>query len=83
MTRGQANVIRAFSIWTVYVWVTRMWNIAQDDQSVGFKVVHATLAVISVAFAVVVWFIVSRVRRRQLAREAEATEAEAVGAGRP
>src|SRR5437870_3130164 len=40
MTRGQANVIRAFSIWTVYVWVTRMWNIARDDQSIGFKAVH-------------------------------------------
>ena len=52
MTRGQANVIRAFSIWTVYVWVTRMWNIARDDQSFGFKAVHATLAIISVAFAV-------------------------------
>jgi len=80
MTRGQANVIRAFSIWTVYVWVTRMWNIARDDQSVGFKVVHATLAVISIAFAVAVWVVVSRVRRRQLAREAD--EPESVGAGR-
>jgi hypothetical protein len=80
MTRGQANIIRAFSIWTVYVWVTRMWNIAQDDQSVGFKAVHATLAIISVAFAVVVWIVVSRVRRRQLARTQE--EREAVGAGR-
>ena len=82
MTRGQANVIRAFCIWTVYVWVTRMWNIARDDQSFGFKAVHATLAVISVAFAVAVWIVVSRVRRRQLAREAEAAPAESVGAGR-
>jgi len=81
MTRGQANVIRAFSIWTVYVWVTRMWNIARDDQTIGFKLVHATLAVISVAFAVVVWIIVSRVRRRQLARTA-ADQPESVGAGR-
>ena len=79
MTRGQANVIRAFSIWTVYVWVTRMWNIARDDQSFGFKAVHTTLAIISIAFAVAVWIVVSRVRRRQLARVAD-QEREAVGA---
>lgn len=80
MTRGQANVIRAFSIWTVYVWVTRMWNIVRDDQSVGFKVVHALLAVISIAFAVAAWVVIARVRRRQLARKAG--EPESVGAGR-
>ena len=81
MTRGQANVIRAFSIWTVYVWVTRMWNIARDDQSFGFKAVHTTPAVISVAFAVAGWIVVSRVRRRQLAGEAEHPPTESVGAG--
>jgi hypothetical protein len=70
MTRGQANLLRAFAVWTVYVWVTRMWNIWRDDQSVGFKVVHTTLAVISVAFAVAAWVVVSRVRRRRLAAEA-------------
>jgi hypothetical protein len=47
-----------------------MWNIWRDDQSVGFKVVHTVLAVISVAFAVAAWVIVSRVRRRRLAAEA-------------
>jgi hypothetical protein len=78
MTRGQANIIRAFSIWTVYVWVTRMWNIARDDQSFGFKAVHTTLAIISIAFAVAVWIVVSRVRRRELARVAD-REREAVG----
>ena len=82
MTRGQANVIRAFSIWTVYVWVTRMWNIARDDESFGFKAVHGALAVISVAFAVAAWIVIARVRRRQLAREAEAPTTESVSAGR-
>ena len=65
MTRGQANLLRAFSIWTVYVWVTRMWNIMKDDQhSAGFKAVHFTLAVISVAFAIACWIVVMRNRRR-------------------
>jgi hypothetical protein len=63
VSRGQANVIRAFSLWTVYVWVTRLWTISQDDHSVGFKAVHAVLAVISVAFAVAAWIVVARVRR--------------------
>jgi hypothetical protein len=76
MTRGQANVLRAFSIWTVYVWVTRMWNIwrvsgpdAGQQGEIGFKLVHTVLAVVSVAFAVACWIIVSRVRRKKLARD--------------
>jgi len=72
MTRGQANVVRAFSIWTVYVWVTRLWTIWRDDQSVGFKLVHTFLAVVSVGLAVAAWVVVSRVRRKRLAEEASA-----------
>ena len=72
MTRGQANLLRAFSIWTVYVWVTRMWTIWRDDQSVGFKLVHTVLAVVSIGFAVACWIVVSRVRRRRIALEDEA-----------
>lgn len=67
MTRRQALVLRAFAAWTVYVWVTRMWNIWRDHakgHGVGFKLVHATLAVISVAFAVAAWQVVTRVQRR-------------------
>ena len=53
MTRAQANVIRAFCIWTVWVWGTRIWNIWGDDaRSTGFKAVHTILAVVSIAFAV-------------------------------
>ena len=52
----------------MYVWITRMWNIWRDTQSVGFKLVHTVLAVISVAFAVAALVVVSRVRRRAIAR---------------
>mgnify|MGYP000067662425 CR=1 FL=1 len=66
MTRREALVLRAFSVWTVYVWGTRIWNVLGDDtRSVGFKVVHAALALVSVAFAVVAWRVVGRVRRRE------------------
>jgi hypothetical protein len=47
-------VLVAASAWTLYVWITRMWNILGDDHSVGFKVVHAVLAVISVGFGIAV-----------------------------
>jgi hypothetical protein len=54
-----------------------MWNIWRDDQTVGFKVVHTVLAVVSVAFAVACLVVVSRVRRRRLDRERETTSVEA------
>ena len=63
MNRRDALVLRAFAVWTVYVWVTRIWNVWTDDRSFGFKAVHTLLAVISVAFAVVAWRIVSRIRK--------------------
>ncbi len=70
MTRREALLFRAFAVWTIYVWVTRMWNIARDHtpgHGLGFKLVHAVLAVISVAFAVAALAVVARIRRRQVA----------------
>ena len=65
MTRGQATLLRAFCVWTVWVWGTRLWNIWGDDsRDTAFKVVHTVLAVVSVAFAVATWVIVRRLRRR-------------------
>lgn len=63
MTRTSRIVLRAFALWTVWVWGTRIWNIVGDDaRSTGFKVVHVLLAAVSIAFAVATWFIA---RRRQ------------------
>jgi hypothetical protein len=67
VTRGQAVLLRAFSLWTAYVWLTRSWTIWRDDQSIGFKLVHTMLAVVSLAFAVATWVVVARVRRRVVA----------------
>lgn len=67
MSRRDALVIRAFAVWTVYVWVTRLWNLLRDsdpEHGFGFKAVHSLLALVSVAFAVVTWRIVSRNRAR-------------------
>ncbi len=61
MSRSSRMVLRAFSLWTVYVWGTRMWNIAGDGETTtAFKVVHGVIALISVAFAVATWVIVAR-----------------------
>jgi hypothetical protein len=75
MTRRQALVLRAFAIWTVYIWVTLVWNIWHDhnkNHGVGFKTVHTVLAVISVSFAIAAWRIVTSVR----AKRREAVEAQ-------
>jgi hypothetical protein len=68
VTRREALLIRSFCAWTVYVWVTRIWNILGDDtRSSGFKAVHSVLALISIAFAVFVWRAVHRIRLRDRA----------------
>ncbi|HEX2040317.1 MAG TPA: hypothetical protein VHF47_11370 [Acidimicrobiales bacterium] len=65
MTRRDALVLRAFVVWTVFVWANRVWNLlGEDDRSTAFKLVHVLLAAVSIAFAVVTWGIVRRVRER-------------------
>jgi len=68
VTRRDALLIRAFCAWTVYVWVTRIWNILGDDtRDTPFKVVHSVLALVSITFAVLVWRAVHRIRGRERA----------------
>ncbi len=68
LTRNQALLLRAFSGWTIYVWVTRIWNIWRDDaRDLPFKAVHSVLAVVSVAFAVAALVVVQRNRRSGVA----------------
>jgi hypothetical protein len=69
MSRRAAKVLVAASIWTLYVWTTRMWNILRDDEhDAAFKTVHGVLAVISVAFAIAVGVIGWRALRAGKAR---------------
>lgn len=65
MLRRDGLVLRAFALWTVWVWGTRLWNIWRDStRELPFKVVHSVLAAVSVAFAVATWTIVTRARSR-------------------
>ncbi len=71
MTSREAWLLRAFALWTIWVWGTRIWNVFDADNSVGFIVVHVALALVSVAFAVAALVVVSRVRRRHSDRHTE------------
>ena len=62
-------ILRAFAVWTVYVWGTRIWNTVRDEtHSFAFKAVHVALALVSVAFAVAAWIVVNQIRRNEAAR---------------
>ena len=75
MSRSSRLVLRAFALWTVYVWGTRMWNIVRDgDTTMAFKVVHGVIALISVAFAVATWIIVARTSKGDLDRDLQRRE---------
>jgi len=64
LTGKQAILLRTFSGWTIYVWVTRMWNIWRDHaRDLPFKAVHSMLAIISVGLAVAALLVVQRNRR--------------------
>jgi len=65
MTRTQAIILRAAAIWTLYIWLTRIWNIVGDPaHSTEFKLIHSGLALVSVAFALAILVVTSQVRKR-------------------
>ena len=64
MTRRAAVFLYAFAGWTVFVWVVFIRNISKAHQySTGFKAIHITLAVISIAFAAGCFAVVQRARK--------------------
>ena len=68
MSKTDALILRSAAVWTVFIWVTRIRNILGDEtRSTGFKAVHSALALVSVAFAVAIWTVASRGRKRDRA----------------
>ena len=64
MTRTESLILRSAAVWTVFVWSVFVRNLIGDDEhSTGFKVVHLTLAVVSIGFAVAIWRVATRSRR--------------------
>lgn len=63
-------ILRAAALWTLLVWGVFVRNLLGDDtHSFGFKAVHLTLAVVSIAFAAAIWGVASRGRQRADRRE--------------
>ena len=54
MSRRVSILLLAAGAWTLFVWVTRLVNMAGEDRSAGFYVVHGALAVISIGLGVAV-----------------------------
>jgi hypothetical protein len=57
-------ILIAGAVWTFWVWVTRIVNIAKLPQTPAFKAVHYTLAAGSLAFGAAAGWIGSRLVRR-------------------
>ncbi len=54
--------LRAFAVWTIFVWLTRIKNVFDQDRGAAFVAVHVVLALVSIAFAVGTLVIVRRER---------------------
>ncbi|HUI49032.1 MAG TPA: hypothetical protein VL119_10070 [Acidimicrobiia bacterium] len=52
MTRRAAWFLIALCVWSLYIWITLIVIIGRQDHPISFKVVHDTLAVISIAFGI-------------------------------
>jgi hypothetical protein len=54
VTRRVSILLLAAGGWTLFIWITRLVNMAGEDRSAGFYVVHGALAVISIAFGIAI-----------------------------
>ena len=64
MARRDALILRITAVWTFFVWAVFVRNLIGDtEHSTGFKVVHLTLALVSVGLAVAVWRVSTKIRR--------------------
>jgi hypothetical protein len=74
MTRRQSNLLIATGVWTVYVWISFVVIQTRQNTSIGFKIVHGVLALISMGFGVAVGVVGWRARRAAATAAAEPTD---------
>ena len=73
--RARSTLLLAAAAWTIWVWVTRIWNILGDPaHDAAFKLVHSLLALVSVAFGIALGVVGLRMRREERARQAPEIE---------
>ena len=76
--RARSTLLLAAAAWTIWVWVTRIWNIVGDPaHDTAFKLVHSLLALVSVAFGVALAMVGLRMRREE--RDRRVPEIEPAG----
>ena len=74
MSRRDALFLRLTAAWTLLIWAVFVKNqVGDETTSTGFKVVHLTLAVVSMVLAAGVWRVASRSSRREREREKAGT----------
>ena len=69
LSRRHIRILLAASVWTLYVWISRIVIMAGQDESTGFKVVHGILAFVSIGFALAIGKIGLDARRARSASE--------------
>jgi len=52
VSRRVAWFLIALCAWSLYIWITLIVIIGRQDHPISFKIVHDTLAVISIAFGI-------------------------------
>lgn len=69
-------LLLAAAAWNLWVWATRLYNLANDDveRTTGFVVVHAVLFVVSLGFAATIGWIGWRLRDIEVMRDREPIE---------
>ena len=81
MSRRDALLLKTAVVWTVLVWGVFLRNLflGDTDRSVGFKVVHTVLAVVSLAFAAGIWAVARRGARATQASRSRQRAPERAG----
>jgi small neutral amino acid transporter SnatA (MarC family) len=78
--RARSTLLLAAAAWTIYIWVTRFWNIVGDPaHDTAFKAVHSLLALVSVAFGVALAVLGLRMRREERLRPGRPADREPAG----
>ncbi len=65
MSRRVSILLLAAGGWALFVWITRLVNMAGENRSAGFYVVHGALAAISIAFGLAVGIVGWKALRAQ------------------
>ncbi|MFN2607841.1 MAG: hypothetical protein ABR511_08085 [Acidimicrobiales bacterium] len=80
MSRRDALLLKVAAGWTVFVWAVFLRNLFKDHtHTAGFKAIHTVIAVVSLAFAAVIWVVATRSRRSGHAGRSRSRDPERAG----